>query len=913
MNKKSPITIRSIPFDAEKMRHDAGQLIALLRSVVSADSNIEESLPNPQKDFEVFSPLKQRMVKDPNLLAGIVQAHSILFHLLNIAEEHNTSVQRRVLDCEDTHHSLIWNFQATLEKLVKKGLTSDQLNELLAEFEVQPVLTAHPTEAKRVSVLEGHGRIYKDLTMLTEKNRLPWEKRAIIERIRTQIEILWQTGDIYLEKPRVIDEVENGLFYFRNTFYDVVPVVLSRLYQGIRAVFPRTKFEIPAIIQFSSWRGGDRDGNPFVTADVTRETLIRHSKCITELYLNDLLQLIKNLSHSSLTCEISKEAQNLLIKYEQIIPDFESIKKRNPHEPYRMLLSAISERLKARQVAVDEGVPRENWPSEAYATSDELLDEVIILRKSLSKNGGEGAAENWIRPLELRIKTFGLHLARLDIRENSTSIENALDEISLAAGAGSYRAKNEKQRRAWLIREFESTRPLVASWHKYSEQTQEVIDTFKVITWAWKHLDNEAIGSYILSMTRKVSDLLMVYVLVKEVGGLKDKRCPLSIVPLFETIDDLKRADKILSELYAIPFVRESIAMRNRIQQVMVGYSDSNKDGGILTSQWQIYRAQETITQVNKRHKIRTKIFHGMGGSISRGGGPTHRTVLGMPAGTLTGKIKLTEQGEVISSKYANQDTALYQLKLLASSVMTASLTNTVAKHVEPPRFRKEMEKLSKTAYTQYRSLVERREFVNYFSATTPLEYIGMLNIGSRPAKRRATQGIQDLRAIPWVFSWTQNRHLISGWYGAGAALMEAVSDPKRLTLLQEMYREWIFFNNVILSLRKSVMMTDIHIAEKYSKLSPDAKSRQTIFEAIRKDYDCLEKALLTLCEIESIDEDLPNAALVGKLRESAISEIHDIQIGLLRKIKSGKAKDEDYTHLLLTLNCIAAGLRNTG
>ncbi len=921
-NHPEPIIFQynAADFDPEQFKKESFRLKEFLAEVLSSSGapGIAAMLPALASAEETEAAWR-RQFDNMAQREGVIQAYSILFHLFNIAEELCGAHSRRTREETELHEnsrssaSPVWAFRSAIDMLVRQGVQSEQIKAFLSGFEIQPVLTAHPTEAKRVTVLEGHKRIYDELSRLNQADLTSREIQEISERVKAQIEILWQTGDIYLEKPRVMDEVENGLFYFRNTFYPLIPVVLSRLYRALKQAFPGERFDIPALIQFSSWRGGDRDGNPFATASVTKQTLLRHSVFILDLYREEVSDLIRKFPHSSWKMKRSEELMQSLAEDRKTVPSFPEFEMRNRHEPYRIKLSVIRTKIEARKEAIEKKLDPEQWPVHAYRHPCELLDDLMVIRQSLEQNASSRAAEVWLRPFEFRVKTFGFHLAKLDFRENSEALERAMDEIARLAGAGSYLEKSETERCAWLEKEIASPRALIASWQPYTPGTQEILETFRVIPWARKALDPELIGSYIISMTRNVSDLLMVYLFMKEAGTFEGKICPVSIVPLFETIHDLRRSPAILEALFSFPIVRESLTPRRLMQQVMVGYSDSNKDGGIAAAAWEIYKAQGEMSRVAGEKGMILKFFHGTGGSISRGGAPTQRTILSLPPGTLRGRIKLTEQGEVISSKYANPETALYHLKLLAGSVMAASLENELHPLTIPQIFTDEMERLSQASYQSYRALVEDPGFVTYFRSASPIDVIGLLNIGSRPVKRKETTGIQDLRAIPWVFSWTQNRHLISGWYGLGSALTDAIRDPKRLAVIQRMYKEWRFFINLIMSVKTSLLTADMTVAGWYSGLCEDTAIRARIFGAIQAEFDRSASAILKVTETKTLDEEHPNFARVSAMRFPAIREMNRLQVELLKKLQSDTATEPDKSHLLLTINCVAAGLRNTG
>lgn len=907
-------------WDSEELKRQADFLTGIFLEVLEAspDADLVSAKRNGESGLaEAFARSHPEHLQDISNPEKLTQVLSIFFQLLNIAEEACAAKLRRDMEeqsdtREDPEELPMWTFRWIVHKLAGH-CDPEAIRKLLSGFEIQPVLTAHPTESKRVSVLEAHRRIYNDLKIFNEQSRTVSEKNEAAERIRSQIEILLQTGHIFLDKPRVSDEVENGLFYFKESFYPLIPVVLSRLYRALKRRFPGERFDIPSVLHFSSWRGGDRDGNPFVTAEVTRQTLLRHATYIIDLYIGELTGLIRVLSYSRHEVEISRELAESLEKDARELPDFDAIASRNPYEPYRIKLAAIRARLKARRSALAFPNFEEILPDYAYSDSSDLLNEISIIRRSLEQHGSQSTADAWIRPMEFRVKTFGFHLARLDIRENSEVLENTIEELSQAAGQGSYLEKNEEQRQTWLEERLAAGGSLISENETYSDKTAEVLNTFRVVTWAQINLDNDSIGSYIISMTRSPSDLLMAYLLFKEVGGFVDGACRFSIVPLLETIGDLRRAPEILESLLTKEVVRKTYERLGVQQQVMVGYSDSNKDGGTITSQWETFKAQAEMTQVADRHGVRLKFFHGMGGSLSRGGKPTHRHIFGLPAKTLRGRIKLTEQGESISTKYANPDTALFNLKILTGTVMAASLENEFDPSPAPAEFIAEMERLSDSAYGAYRQLVETPGFVDYFRQASPIDAIAKLNIGSRPAKRKQTQGIEDLRAIPWVFSWTQNRHVLPAWFGAGTALENAANDLHHLALLQMMFSQWHFFNNMILSLKVSLLEVDMDIAEQYAQLCQDADARDRIFGAVKQEYDRTVNAVLKITETDALGQGIRRSAQAAEMRRHSLGQMNRIQIELLRKMQSGQATDEDMMQLLLTINCIAAGMRTTG
>ena len=903
-------------FDSKQLISESARLVNLLIAILKEKNpRIACLLPVPGNADYKDNPSEIHL-SDSKFCEDLIQASSIYFHLLNIAEEFSLAQKRK--EKEESYSKTpkktlpFWSFSSVVKKLMDEGAEADQIQRFLEKFEIQPVLTAHPTESKRVTILEIHKRIYADLTHLHEKKLITFETSEVEERIRANIEILWQTGDIFLEKPRPQDEVENGLFYFKETFYPVAPAVLDRLYRTLKSFFPELKFQVPAVLQFSSWRGGDRDGNPYVTAEVTRHTFLRHALFVLELYLAEIDELIKILSQSLAETTISAEFRTSLERDRLDVPEYENLQARNPKEPYRLKLTTIKARINARRHCLTKLIPRDQWPSHAYQEIGQLVKDIAVIRRSLEQNGGESAAQTYLRPFELRVKTFGFHLAKLDIRESSEILESVVDEISRRQSKDLYKNFDFEKRKSWLLRQIQ-TPASNKDENNYSPLVGEVLSTFRVVGWARSELDREINGSYIVSMTRDASDILAVYCLFRKTGLWEKDGCPISIVPLFETIEDLEKAPSILEELFSIDVVRRSLALRGMLQQVMVGYSDSNKDGSFVAANWALQKAQIEMTRVADKHGVILKFFHGMGGSLSRGGGPIHSMILALPPNTLRGRIKITEQGETISAKYANRETALFNLTVLAGGVMAATLENEIHSFSVPKEFMNEMQLLADDSYRAYRVLVEDPDFVTYFRFASPVDFIGKLNIGSRPAKRKETKGIQDLRAIPWVFSWTQNRHLISGWFGAGNAFESVVQDTRRLGTLRRMYADWPFFKNLIMAMKVSLLMADMMIAKKYSELCRDLTTGTRIYGLIKEEYDKVVSSVLLITNTQTLEEEHPHLAFTNTLRYPLLRRMNSLQAELLQRFHSGKASDADHTNLLLTMNCIASGLRNTG
>ncbi len=800
---------------------------------------------------------------NPRDTVSDIQFRSIRFQLLNLAEEYWLACRRSSSPAPEATE---WPVE----------------EEETAPGEACLVLTAHPTEAKRLTVLEAYRQIHLGLWALSGASN-SWEERQAGTAILAHLETLLYTGDIFLEKPRVIDEVENGLFYLTETFYPLAGQLPS---------LERRGSGVSGWLKLASWRGGDRDGNPFVTAEVTRRTLLRHAEVVCRLYEAELDQLVRRCSHSSQIASAPEALQAWLDRFEPHLPSLPQIRERNPHEPFRQALAVLKACLRERRKSL--GTPREHWPTAAIQDTEQLLEHLGVIRQTLEQLGGRQAGISWLGPFEARVRTFGLHLASLDIRENSLVWSRALEELAESVG------ETIDDRGDWLSRELRQSRPLVIQWKSYSPETRELLDTMQVIAWARNEVDRQAVGSVIVSMTRDVEDLLVVYVLLREVG-LQNKGVP--VVPLFETLEDLRNAPGILDRLLALPEVRRNLSHLDNCQEIMVGYSDSNKDAGYLAGTWALYQAQEAMLKVADRHGVALRFFHGRGGSLSRGGGPIPRTLRALPPGSMRGRLKVTEQGEVISSRYGDIATARYHLRTLLASMLEAN--RPVTGKVDEALV-EEMQRLASDAHQAYRALLEAPDFVDYFRRATPIAAIELLKIGSRPARRKPSLSIDELRAIPWVFSWTQSRHLISAWYGAGTALSLAWKEPDRRRRLARMAREWPFFCSVIEAIHSGARIADMEIAGEYARLCPG----NAVFSMIEQEHAKLV-AVLAEWEIEVRSE--AGFVLRAEQRLAELVPVHRQQIALLEKLHHDKASEQEMTELLLTINCIATGLRTTG
>lgn len=862
---------------------------------------------------------------DISTSSKLIQAFALYFSLLNTAEENFGMQQRREVQRRGDH--VRGSFDDCLARLHKNRLNRKALLDLFNNLSIEPVMTAHPTEAKRLTILKKYRKIY--LTIFKKENPIwtPEERTLLREDIINEIQKLWQTGDIFLERPTVEEEVSNGLYYFRESFYAIIPKLYRSLRRSVEKLYPDQEFSIPPFLRFGSWIGGDRDGNPNVTPEVTRWTLTTQRDLILTLYIQSVQDLIGSLSQSTTKVNISEELLSSIEEDAKEMPDIgQQVLNRNPYEPYRQKLSFVKIKLERTGGNVTD---------KPYHSPTELLEDLHIIHRSLVANKGMRTAEIEIAGLIKRVEVFGFHLARLDVREESEkhtrTICDVFDRLGIYAG---FHDMSEEEKIDIVSLEIENPRPLIYEDMGLSDESSRTIETFRVIRWAREQIGPEAIGSYIISMTHRISDILTVLLLAKETGLYRDSNPPspplekggkesmagIDIVPLFETIDDLSRSQDIIEGLFSLPVYKRYIACRQGIQEIMLGYSDSSKDGGILTSSWELYKAQKGLWDVARKHGIHLRLFHGRGGTVGRGGGPTHKAILAQPPGTVQGHIKITEQGEVISSKYANQGTALHNLELMTSGVIEASSPQY---HEEinalDERYTAVLDALSEISYKLYREMIDDPDFHTYFSYATPIGEIGLAKIGSRPERRRATWKIEDLRAIPWIFSWTQNRHMLPAWYPAGTTFKRFIdADPAANTaLLKEMYSSWPFFENLLDNIQMTMAKADMNIAHLYSGLVPDAKVSERIFGMIKREFTLSREMMLLITDQESLldnDEGLQRSI---RLRNPFIDPINYLQVNLLNQLRQEGLTEAEQQGLadamLLTISCIAAGMRNTG
>jgi phosphoenolpyruvate carboxylase len=766
---------------------------------------------------------------------------------------------------------------------------------------------------RRQSVIDREMEIASLLAERDRKQMTPEEFAANEEALLRDVLTLWQTSLLRHDRPAVIDEVTNNLSYYDHTFLREIPRLYGTLEDQLVAYDPAfDSADLPSFIRMGSWIGGDRDGNPFVNAKVLAQTMGIQSKRVVDFYLDELHRLGAELPLDRACVSISPELQGLADRSPDSSP-------RRAAEPYRRAITGIYARLAASARAFGQTVL--SRPSvgqaEPYTDAGELRSDLDVLARSLHANGSGLIARGRLRSLRRAVDVFGFHLASVDLRQNSDVHERVIGELVSAATGTNYGAKSEHGRVAFLLLELATPRPLSSPHLAYSDETRSELDIVCAAAEAHKRYGKAAIPNYVISKANAVSDVLEVAVLLKEVGLLRPATGELdvNIVPLFETIEDLQNCSKVIDALLSTPVYMNLLKSRGGVQEIMLGYSDSNKDGGYLTSGWELYKAERSLIDVFRRHGIGLRLFHGRGGSVGRGGGPSYEAILAQPEGAVQAGIRITEQGEVIAGKYSNPETGRQNLEILVSAALEAAL---VPPDSAGPRddFLVTMEELSDHACRAYRALVyETPGFERYFWESTVIGEIANLHIGSRPASRKKSTRIEDLRAIPWVFGWAQCRLMLPAWYGFGSAVKAwlAAHPTPGMPLLQSMAREWPFFHTLLSNMDMVLAKSDLAIASRYMQLVEDAELREAIFSRLRAEWQDSVDALLSILGQESLLERNPALARTIRNRFPYIDPLNYVQLELLKRYRNGDADERVVQGIHLTINGIAAGLRNSG
>ncbi len=848
---------------------------------------------------------------DPVRTIAVVRAFSYFSQLANIAEDQHHNRRRRahmIAGSAPQEGSMA----LALARARADGVTPEQIADFFSRAVVSPVLTAHPTEVQRKSILDCQLAIAR---LLTERDRIqltPEETAQNEDGLRRVVLTLWQTRILRELRLTVNDEIENGLSYYRYTFLRQVPKLYAEV-EDLLAGSGSGKPKSANFLKLGSWIGGDRDGNPFVTDDVMRQALARQSATALDFYFDEIHQLGGELSQSVRIVETTPALDELAASS----PD---VSEHRRDEPYRRALTGIYARLAATSQALGHRVPDRPAVADAqpYGDSAEFAGDLAVLADSLAANGSKRIARGRLRNLLRAADIFGFHLAPLDMRQHSGVHEQVVAELfALGARKDGYAGLDENQRREWLLQELKLPRLLRSPYLTYSEEVARELAILDAAAQMHRRFGAQALPNYIISKADGVSDLLEVALLLKEVGLLQaggTAQSQLNIIPLFETIADLRACGPIMDQLFSEPYYRQLLGSRGGVQEVMLGYSDSNKDGGFLTANWELYKAEVELVAVFARHGVKLRLFHGRGGSVGRGGGPSYQAVLAQPPGSVAGQIRITEQGEVIASKYSDPDIGRRNLETLVAATFEATVLK--PESGGQPVYLEILEEMSAVAFAAYRKLVyETPGFVQFFRSATPITEIADLNVGSRPASRKKTDRIEDLRAIPWVFSWSLSRIMLPGWYGFGAAVQELVErrGGSAIELLKKMYLDWPFFRTLLSNMDMLLAKSDISIASRYAELVTDVKLRDAIFAQIQDEWHRTVRYLLAITGQGELLEANPALSRSLRNRSPYIDPLNHLQVELLRRYRAGENDESTRRAILLTLNGIAAGLRNSG
>jgi phosphoenolpyruvate carboxylase len=879
------------------------KLRLLAKSSRSGDANAERDLRAAVQQLT------------PAEAARMAMAFTVYFELVNLAEEtHRVRILRRRRHAQyavpgtPPMKESIW---AALRELKEQGVPPETVQQILDKLSIELVFTAHPTEAKRRTMLNklqrlGH-RLQNPEALLEDEVTGIANPRALEREVTS----LWLTDRSRSARPEVTDEVLTGLWYFDTTLWNTVPLLRDELERALADTYPGLKAP-KRWITFGSWMGGDRDGNPNVTPAVTAHTLMLHRQLALHKLTGSLRELSRLLSVSSRLDGISPELEKMLHADETADPKHTALRDRYPYEPYRLVLSALRARLQEAEKAESPAMLLQpETPPPAVKTRD-VAEVLEVIAHSLEANRAALLAEGELFRLRQQVTLFGLSVARLDLRQHSMRHETAMAELLKSVGVcPDYAALSEEEKLELMRKVLAAPAPKLPG--VYTPETTDVVGSLAVIKRAMEVFGPECAGVYVISMTHDLSDIIEVMVFQHLAGVTLD------IAPLFETLGDLEAAPGILNQMFEFEPYRAHLKSRGDHQQIMLGYSDSNKDCGYLTANWALFQAQETIADVCKKRGLGLTLFHGRGGSIARGGGPAAKAILAQPCGCYDAKIRVTEQGEVLSTRYHDPDLAFRIIEQMAYGVLLGAAAAQKESSV-PAEWRTAMTEMSKLAYGAYEALVHKDpEFIEFWKVATPIDEIGGLKLGSRPTFRRATKSVEDLRAIPWVFSWMQSRFVFPGWYGLGSALEQfAAKSPANADLLKTMYNDWMFFKATIDNAQLTLLKADMQIARQYALLVPDEAIRERIFNAIAAEFARTEKAILAITGQKALLEQEPVLARSVQLRNPYIDPLNYIQVEMIRRLRALPDKttpeaDELRAVIELTINGVSGGLKNTG
>jgi phosphoenolpyruvate carboxylase len=858
-----------------------------------------------------------------DLALPVLKAFTTYFHLVNLAEEHEQVRVLRARESMEQARPVADSIAEAVNILRLQGVTPEKMQLLLDQLCIEIIFTAHPTESKRRSVLGKLRAVSHALDRLDNYRLLPREYERLRAGLRAQITLLWLTNAVRLQRPTVLDEVRHGLWYFSETLFEVIPDIYYSLEQALARAYPGHSFRVSTFLRFGSWIGGDRDGNPNVTAAVTAETFPLHREVIQHYFGQRVNDLFGEFSMSERYTHVATALEQWLVEQKMHYPKLaQALTQRHPNEPYRQAFSFIAHglgqpTLPDKFLEPDESVILSTHL--LYPSGGDLLADILQVAESLKSTSETRLLAQRLNPLLRQVETFGLHTAALDIRQHSNEHQSVITELLRQTGlAADYADLSEDDKVALLNQLLKTTAFPEINAAGLSPLASDTVDLFRLL--AQVHAsDPAALGCYMISMAHQASDILEVLWLAGLVGLYRPKEgvSALDIAPLFETITDLEQAPVVLEALYNTPTYYNHLRARNSRQLIQLGYSDSTKDGGYLTANWALYQAQRTLSALARHYGIQVTFFHGRGGAIGRGGGPTHRVIKGMPPETMNGRIRMTEQGEVIFDRFGHPAIARRYLEQVIGAVLQVGA---IQADTTRPEWETVMQTLSAHAHRAYRQLIfETPDFLDYFHQATPIDVITELTIGSRPARRSASDRIEDLRAIPWVFAWMQSRHTLPGWYGLGSALSRYMWEvPGGRDTLQTLYQKWPFFKSVLDNAQMALLKADMSIAARYAQLVTDRALGDHIFSQIAAEHTQTQQALLVVSQQKRLLDNEKVLQRAIQLRNPYVDSLSLTQVGLLRRFRALPEEDSAERKtildaLRLSIVGIAAGLKNTG
>lgn len=902
----------------EVLREQVGDYLYELEEDVRTLTKNSRVSDQPQIVDSILAEISEQ---SPASLIDLTKAFGLYFQLVNIAEQNHRIRRKRHYEI---HGEVIkYSLEDLLQRLQTQQISDADLQDLLNKIQIVPVLTAHPTHIIRQTLMQKHRRISRKLFM-RELPLTPRERQELGHDFKHEISLLWQTSPFHSRRITVSDEVANLFNYFDESLWDTLPTV----HQDFEDLLHDAGYavQVPTMIRFGSWIGGDRDGHPYVTAKLTRETLKQQKAFVIKQYLRSLETLGDHYSVALRYQPVSDEFLASLETDREAYPELSAAEMaHHPQELYRQKINLMKARLQRTLAELEQPGSQK---SECFYNEEQFRRDVQLLLESLRRHRGEAT----LRPVQhllRQIEIFGFYLARLDIRQHAKVHAAAVSELLALNGVSeNYTELNEHEKQALLLNELQNPRPLISPFHELSDESRELIDTFMAVGESLRTISPKAVTTWIISMCQNLSDILHVLLLAKETGLARFDDRPdsqseadsgwsrLMVVPLFETVADLEAAPGIMKALFELPLYKHCLSSHQQTQEVMVGYSDSSKQGGILASTWRLYQAQLELTNTARDAQVNLRFFHGRGGTLSRGGGPSHHAILAQPPETLWGDIRLTEQGEVLSWKYSFPELAHRNLSVLLSAVI--EVTSRHPADCALPERAEVMDRLASLSYDAYTALVhDHPDFVAFFEQATPLEAISHLNIGSRPSKRQATHSIEDLRAIPWVFSWMQSRCVLPAWYGVGTALEALQKEtPDELNYLRRMYADWPFFRTFIDNLQMTLSTADLRIASCYADLA-EPRLRESIWTLIEAEFRRTREQVLAITEQQEILENKETLKRSIALRNPYVDPLNYIQVETLRRLRAGVADEREQTLLQealeLSIMGVSEGLRNTG